>query len=700
MTRAASRALPAALLLCSVAAGYIRLTDSGVVTGAPLRRGDAESVAFLVQDTVEPGLRNADGRFWITPTSDPLAALQAAVSAWNGIEGSSLAFEPVERTSAANDPNDGRNVFVFDDTPAMRAILDNSLAVTRHTFDADGVISDTDILFNPDFTPGNNQVPFSTDLASNTYDLQSIATHQLGRALGLTSSPVLGSPMYPFPESAQPFGRRLSTDDRAFARDVYPSEQSIPTGVLTGTVSVDGEPGTGVLVTAVDVENGVLITALSSLVDGTYRMTVPAESGRRYFVYAEPLDGPFRAVDLQLLNLEAFRIDARPSFVGSNPSPTRLTVSPGRVVRANPSMEGGPAALEIERIGIDEPGASGRPPRLAAGPIVLTAGGAADIVLVGRGIDESIGLSDIRLLGPGLSIREGSVRVDPDFLFEGGPVVRATVDVELRSERRLGSVVVVKDRAADVLTGALIIEPPNPAFAADDVRSGASFESGAVAPGEIVSVFGAALGPAEGFAVDELDPATGRLPREAGDAAALFDGEAAPLFFVSGEQVNLQTPFELAERASTTLQMRYGGIESEAVTLDVTAARPALFTFADGRRAVALNQDGSVNGPDNPARRGEFVTLFGTGQGVVDPPIPTGAPAPTTPLSRIPGASVSIGGAAVEGEDLFFAGMTPGLVGVFQLNARVPLGATPGESPLTVAVRGATSPPGVILWVE
>ena len=694
------RAACAGLLVCGMAAGYIRLTVSGVITDIPLRRGDAEAVSFFVQDTAEPGLLNADGRLWITAGSDPLAALQAAVSAWDNIEGSALSFEPLQTTSGANDPRDGRNTLVFSDTPAVRALLDNSIAATVNTFTPDGVITDSDILFNPNFQPGNRQVPFSTDLASNTYDLQSVATHHLGRAIGLTSSPVLGSPMYPFHEPAALFGRKISTDDRAFARDVYPAARPIPTGVLTGAATIFGDPGTGLLVTAIDVENGILITTITDLDDGTYRMTVPAENGRRYFLYAEPLDGPFRAPDLQLLNLESFRTDARPRFVGSNPRPTQLTVSPGRVVNANLNLEGGPAALEIEQIGLDGPGTSGRPPRLAAGPIVLTAGEAYDIVLVGPGIDEGIGLGDVRLMGPGIKIREGSIRVDPGFQVAGGPVLRVTVDVELRSERRLGSVVVVKDRAADVLTGALIIEPPTPTFSSEDVRSGASFESGALAPGEIVSVFGSGLGPAEALVVDEFDPITGRLPRMAGGASFLFDGTASPLFFVSGGQANLQAPFEIAGQATTTLQALYGGVEGDAATIDVVDARPALFTFADGRRAVVLNQDGSVNGPDNPALRGEFVTLFGTGQGIVEPPLPTGAPAASSPLSRIPGASVSIGGVMVAGQDLFFAGMTPGLVAVFQMNVRVPQTAAPGESTVRVIVRGASSPDGVILWVQ
>ena len=85
------------------------------------------------------------------------------------------------------------------------------------------------------------------------------------------------------------------------------------------------------------------------------------------------------------------------------------------------------AALKIETIGLDEPGGSGKPALLTEGPIELTAGRSYDLLLAGRGIDRSLGIGEIRLLAPGINIRQGSVRVDPVFTLRGAPVVRLTV---------------------------------------------------------------------------------------------------------------------------------------------------------------------------------------------------------------------------------------------------------------------------------
>ncbi len=694
-------ALAAGLAAASLGYGYTRATLEGSLGGTSLRWEQAPR--FLVQNDVGPDLRNAQNRPVISPSSNPLEALQAALDAWSAGVDSTLRLGSLETTTAGLDAFDGRNVLVFDDTPAVRALTDGSPGVAVVTADSSGRLLDADIVFNPALRIGNNQAPFSTNEALNTIDLQDTAAHLLGRALGAGPSGVIGAAMFPVAETPQRFRRRLSSDDQAFLAEVYPADGAAERrGEIFGVVreALTGEALTGVLVTAVDVEAGMTLQAVTSLADGAYRLAVPATPTGRYFVYAESLDGPAIPSHFQTIDLSRFRGDVRVEFFGGNSSPTRLDIPPGRARKADISVTTGASALRLERIGLDEAGGSGPPQRFGSGPIQINAGSTADVLLAGLGINGSVAPEGIRILDAGVRVVEGSLRVDPTFRFEGGPVLRFTVETDPRLRRAVVTVIVQKNRTADSFTGAIVIEP-SPLFSREQVVNAASFAAGGVAPGGIYTIFGSGLGPASGVESGAFDPATGRLPSELARVSVTFDGVPAPLFFVSGGQINLQVPFETAGRNETAIRVRHDGAGSEETTLAVVASQPGLFTFPDGARAIVLNQDGSLNGPDLPAFHGEVVTLFATGQGVVDPALASGAPAPLDPLSRAAGVAVRIGGAEVPPGDVFFAGLTPGLVGLLQVNARVPATAASGDgAAVALTIGGAESQPGVVMSIR
>ena len=105
-------------------------------------------------------------------------------------------------------------------------------------------------------------------------------------------------------------------------------------------------------------------------------------------------------------------------------------------------------------------------------------------------------------------------------------------------------------------------------------------------------------------------------------------------------------------------------------------------------QAAVQNADGTLNTPDNPAAAGSVITVYLTGQGAVEPPVATAAPAPSDPLARAAyPVTATIGGqpAAVT-----FAGLSPGSVGLFQVNLRLPLIGS-GSYPLEVSVNGISS---------
>jgi len=114
---------------------------------------------------------------------------------------------------------------------------------------------------------------------------------------------------------------------------------------------------------------------------------------------------------------------------------------------------------------------------------------------------------------------------------------------------------------------------------------------------------------------------------------------------------------------------------------------PGLFLLRQNR-ALVQNQNGAINAPDQPAASGSVVTAYLTGQGTLDVPIPTGSAAPQDPpIGALATVSATVGG---QNTEVTFAGMTPGLVGVFQVNLRIPALA-PGDYPLAIGVGTAVS---------
>ena len=86
------------------------------------------------------------------------------------------------------------------------------------------------------------------------------------------------------------------------------------------------------------------------------------------------------------------------------------------------------------------------------------------------------------------------------------------------------------------------------------------------------------------------------------------------------------------------------GVLSLAVTFSVAATAPGILLYG-ANRAVAQNPDGRINASDHPAKPGDVIVVYMTGQGEVSNPIPTGAPALASPLSEtLATTTATIGG--------------------------------------------------------
>lgn len=211
-----------------------------------------------------------------------------------------------------------------------------------------------------------------------------------------------------------------------------------------------------------------------------------------------------------------------------------------------------------------------------------------------------------------------------------------------------------------------------PSIAPGGVVNGASFAPAPapVAPGSIISIFGANL------AFSTAAASQAPLPVQLAGTSVTVNGAAIPLLFVSPSQINAQLPFEVTPGTAAAVVSTASGASSPAA-FNVTSSAVGLFQFPGTNRAIALNQDGSLNSAGNPEMRGNTIVAFLTGQGPVSPPVATGAAAPADPLSQVPGPfTATVGGvpAAVQ-----FLGLTPGFVGLAQANIQIPPGAPVGD---------------------
>ncbi len=223
------------------------------------------------------------------------------------------------------------------------------------------------------------------------------------------------------------------------------------------------------------------------------------------------------------------------------------------------------------------------------------------------------------------------------------------------------------------------------------VVNAAHLRPGAVAPGELVTILGTNLGPAEGALAKTIED--GRVGVMLGGIRVLFDGVAAPVLFASAGRVETVVPFGVAGRGRTAVDVRRGDATVFSAMLNVRATAPGIF--------AVLNQDYSLNSIDAPAERGSYILMWATGGGQTEPAGVDGAvlldgAGPRT-VKQI---TVRIGG--VDSPDVRYAGGAPGCVaGVLQINAQVPAGVTPGAAvPVAISIDGLESQPELTIAVR
>ncbi len=201
---------------------------------------------------------------------------------------------------------------------------------------------------------------------------------------------------------------------------------------------------------------------------------------------------------------------------------------------------------------------------------------------------------------------------------------------------------------------------------------------GALSPGLVASVYGSGLA-----AVAE---STGAVPLLTNykETSVIIGPYEVPLYFVSPTQVNVELPAELAANQQYSIVVSANGALTVPDLIDVVPVEPGIATFSDGRLIAQHNADYTLVDDAHPAKRGEFLIMYLIGLGETNPTVASGTPSPGNPLAvPVDQPVLTIDGQPVE---IFFAGLTPGGVGLFQINFKVPDNARTG-TPLDVVVK-------------
>jgi hypothetical protein len=230
---------------------------------------------------------NREGTLHVANGSE-FGAVHAAFRTWEDAPGSAIDFQPLPDT-VAGFGQDGVSTVTFA-VPAS-VLGSSTLAATFSFWDTAGddvTFREADIVFNPSF-------PLSTSGEPGAFDIQSVATHEVGHLLGLDHSAMVSSVMSPFAERGDLGRRPLQSDDVVGARAIYPDSVAPPGGTIRGTIRLNGQPVWGAHIVATGAD-GTAITSILSRTDGTYELIhVPPGN---YTVHAEPLDGVVRASSL------------------------------------------------------------------------------------------------------------------------------------------------------------------------------------------------------------------------------------------------------------------------------------------------------------------------------------------------------------------------------------------------------------------
>jgi uncharacterized protein (TIGR03437 family) len=196
-----------------------------------------------------------------------------------------------------------------------------------------------------------------------------------------------------------------------------------------------------------------------------------------------------------------------------------------------------------------------------------------------------------------------------------------------------------------------------------------------------------------------------------------FNGEQAPLYFVSSGQINAQLPWDLLASGATSgtvnVTVVNGSVTSAPMAVQLAALAPGIFSIPAGAGyAVAINNaDGSIAAPagaipgitTHPAHAGDVLIMYANGLGPVglngktSSPPPLGAASLDATRYTVTVPTLLVGGAQAQ---IGFSGLSPQFVGINQINFVVP-SVAPGDTvPIQLVEGGITTTDHVVIAIQ
>lgn len=312
-----------------------------------------------------------------------------------------------------------------------------------------------------------------------------------------------------------------------------------------------------------------------------------------------------------------------------------------------------------------------------------------------RGVEVNLSTGDIWVADPSVN---GAIRY-PDFntLIGTGNYASNTVLTEYAplaiAEDNWGNVFV-----ADDANRVLIYYPGLVALnAANFLGINSSPVAFPLAPGLITALY--STGQTGQFGTTSASATAIPLPTTLNGIQVLVNGTPSPLFFAGTDQINFEVPSNAPQSGTADVQVveaATGRVLGDS-TVAMYSVSPGIFTqSATGIGAgVIANQDGTLNTSSNPAASGSIVTIYMTGQGYISGMPPDGNVL-NAPLSTPYTPSVYVGGAnLVPPANITYSGLAPTLVGVWQINVKIPSDAVSlPTSPVQVLVQQNSLPSG------
>jgi uncharacterized protein (TIGR03437 family) len=235
----------------------------------------------------------------------------------------------------------------------------------------------------------------------------------------------------------------------------------------------------------------------------------------------------------------------------------------------------------------------------------------------------------------------------------------------------------------------LLVSAPLPSMDSTNVANAASSEPAKLAPGSLFSV------SANSLAAQSQSALTIPWPTMLNGVSVTINGIPAPLGSIGPGEIVGQVPFEISS-GPAILIVQSNGVPAQPISVGIAGTAPGIF-LSDGTHAAALNQDSKANSPDNPALVGSILSVFWTGQGLVNNPISTGVAASAQWLNT----TVAITTATIGGQPalVVYSGLAPRYVGLAQANIQVP-DLPSGDYPLVLTVGSGVSNSAIVSVTE